>query len=210
MNFSIPQYFSLVFVLVIGFTVHEFAHAWVADRLGDDTPYLQGRLTLNPLRHLDPVGSLMLLVFGFGWAKPVQVNPYTLERETPAGPMLVSLAGPLSNALLAVVAAIPLGAGLVSPIASGSILPSLYDFLRYFVFFNFVLAFFNLLPLFPLDGEKVLIYFLPPAGEQFMLNLRRYSIVPLILILWLLPFLGIPITNWLVFGPAQFFTRLFT
>src|SRR3990170_8923316 len=94
-------------VLILAFTVHEFAHAFVADYFGDDTPRSMGRLTLNPLVHLDPIGSLLLLVVGFGWAKPVQINPFVLERRSSAAMMLVSLAGPLSNFLMAVLAAIP-------------------------------------------------------------------------------------------------------
>jgi hypothetical protein len=86
--------------------VHEFAHAWVADRFGDSTPRINGRLTLNPLAHLDPLGSIMMILVGFGWAKPVPVNPYALKRRSPAATMWVSLAGPMSNFLMALVAAV--------------------------------------------------------------------------------------------------------
>src|SRR3972149_5351435 len=86
-----------VFPLIIAFPVHEFAHAWTANELGDDTPRLAGRLTLTPLAHLDVLGSLMLVLAGFGWAKPVPVNPYALQRRTPAGVMIVAAAGPVSD-----------------------------------------------------------------------------------------------------------------
>src|SRR3990170_5641596 len=106
-DLNLPTLIARIFVLVTAFTVHEFAHAWTAVQFGDDTPRANGRLTLNPLSHLDPIGSLMLLVVGFGWAKPVQVNPFALQRRSSAAMMLVSLAGPLSNFLMAVLAAIP-------------------------------------------------------------------------------------------------------
>ena len=202
LNLSFPLFISLLFVLVISFSVHEFSHAWVADYFGDDTPRFQGRLTLNPLAHLDVLGSLMLLFAGFGWAKPVQVNLYALENRSKAAPMLVALAGPASNLLLALVAALPLRLGLIQPAASSALLPSLYNLLRTFVYFNLVLMIFNLIPLFPLDGEKVLHYFLPYEGQRFMENLRRYSLGPLLVVLWLLPILGLRVTDWLVVTPA--------
>src|SRR5512137_432571 len=98
---------AYIIVLLIAFSVHEFAHAWTADRFGDDTPRLNGRLSLNPLAHLDPIGSLMLLIAGFGWAKPVPVNPYALHRNSSAGVMWVSLAGPFSNLLMAILGSLP-------------------------------------------------------------------------------------------------------
>src|SRR5512135_1350325 len=105
---------SHLVVLLIAFTIHEFSHAWTANRFGDETPRLNGRLTLNPLAHLDPMGSLLLLVSGFGWAKPVPINPYALQRRTPAAVMWVSLAGPMSNLLMAVIASIPFRLGILS------------------------------------------------------------------------------------------------
>src|SRR5690606_1904095 len=136
---------SRVIVLVIAFTVHEFAHAWTADRFGDPTPRMNGRLTLNPLSHLDPVGSLLLLIAGFGWARPVPVNPYALGRRSDAALMWVSLAGPLSNLMLALLGAIPLRLGLVTFQGFGpiSFLPTLYMLLTEFVFINLVLMLFN-------------------------------------------------------------------
>ena len=208
-NMPFPVIFSLLFVLLISFSVHEYAHALVADIFGDDTPAKQGRLTLNPLAHLDIIGSLFLLNFGFGWAKPVEVNPYTLERRSKSARMWVSLAGPISNVILALLAAFPIKIGLINMVESESqLFPSLYEFLTYFIFFNFVLAFFNLLPIFPLDGEKVLIYFLPDSGKAFMDRIRGYSYAPLFVLLWVLPFFGFRITDWFVFAPAQFLAGL--
>jgi Zn-dependent protease len=187
---------SRVVILVVAFTVHEFAHAWSANELGDDTPRLNGRLTLNPLAHLDVVGSLLLLLTGFGWAKPVPINPYALTRRTPAGLMLVAAAGPFSNLILAILAAIPLRIGAVPPQAS--------QFLLQFIYINLVLLFFNMIPIFPLDGEKVLSYLLPPPAQQAMANIRPYG--PMILMgLIVIGSLGaIDLIGTLVTGPATF------
>ena len=210
-SMNISDILARVIVLVVGFTIHEYAHAWTADQFGDDTPRLQGRLTLNPLAHINLFGALMLLLLGFGWAKPVQVNPYELRRRSPAAPMLVALAGPASNVLLALIAAIPLKAGLFQQtFSSNGVLPTAYELSLYIVFYNLVLAFFNMLPLFPLDGEKVITYFLPPEGQSFMMRMRQYSFGPMLILLVLLPYLGIPLIDWIVFNPAMFFTRLLT
>lgn len=191
--------------LVIAFTVHEFCHAWTATALGDATPRANGRLTLNPLAHLDPIGSLLLLLVGFGWAKPVPVDPYALQRRTPAGLMLVSAAGPFSNLVLAIVAAIPLQAGLASLANLGvapSWLPTPTQFLGEFIFINLILFFFNLIPLAPLDGEKVLSFFLPPSGQEALLRLRPYGPMILMGVLFLGPRLGLDVLHWIVGLPA--------
>ncbi len=175
------QIASLIITLVLSLSIHEFAHAWTADQLGDDTPRLAGRLTLNPLAHLDLWGSLMFVIAGFGWAKPVPVNYFALRRRTPAGFMLVALAGPFSNLLLAILASLPFRMGLFS---SGSIEPEIAGivapFLLLFIFYNLILLFFNLLPIFPLDGEKIAAFFLPPGGQDVLYRLRPFG--PMILI----------------------------
>ncbi|NIS78755.1 MAG: site-2 protease family protein [Anaerolineales bacterium] len=177
---SLPQLLFLAITMVIALTIHEFAHAWTANQLGDDTPRLNGRLTLNPLAHLDLLGSLMLLVAGFGWAKPVPVNPYALQRRTPAGMMLVAAAGPFSNLLLAILAAIPFRMGLFDTLGAVPQLTQLAGtFLLLFIQINLILLFFNLIPIFPLDGEKVATYFLPPNGQDFLYRIRPYG--PMIL-----------------------------
>lgn len=205
---DVPSFISTAITLLIAFTIHEFAHAWTADQLGDDTPRLNGRLTLNPLRHLDPIGTLLLLFAGFGWAKPVPISPSALERRTPAGVMLVSAAGPFSNLALAVLGAIPFQAGLVNRGFSNNLLiPTLADVLQYFIFINLILLLFNLLPIFPLDGEKVLTYFLPPAGKSTMLRIRQYGPMILLLLIVLGRFGGVDIFGLLVGTPA---TRLFS
>ena len=105
---------SMIIILLTAFSVHEFAHAWTANYFGDSTPKINGRLTLNPLAHLDPVGSIMLIFFRFGWAKPVPVNPYTLRQRAPSALMWVALAGPLSNFLMAMIAALPFQLNLIT------------------------------------------------------------------------------------------------
>jgi Zn-dependent protease len=203
-DLNFPTLISRIFVLLTAFAVHEFAHAWAADRFGDLTPRRNGRLTLNPLAHLDPMGSLMLIVVGFGWARPVEVDPYTLARRSPAAMMWVSLAGPVSNLLMAIVAAIPFQIGLVSTSAAfprpGAILPSL-DLLVYeFVFINLILLLFNLIPIAPLDGEKVAYYLLPPSGQQFLDTIRPYGPLILLAVLFIVPYLGFNFLG-VVLGP---------
>lgn len=200
---SLPELITYAIILLTAFPVHEFAHAWTANYFGDDTPRLNGRLTLNPLAHLDPLGSLMMIVAGFGWAKPVPINPYILQRRSPAATMLVSLAGPMSNFLMAIIAAIPFRLGLVSIAnisrTSGSLLPTLAGFLFLFVYINLFLMLFNLLPLFPLDGEKVLEYFLPLSGARLLESIRPYGPVIFIVLIFILPrLLGIDLIGRLV------------
>jgi len=203
LGLTLPSLITRIVTLVIAFTVHEFAHAWSADQLGDDTPRLNGRLTLNPLAHLDPLGSLMLVVSGFGWAKPVPINPYALRRRTPAGTMLVSIAGPFSNLLMAILAALPFRAGWLDLLATGGrILPSASDFLVQFIFINLILFFFNLIPLSPLDGEKVAEYLLPPRGQDILYRLRPYGPFILIGLLFLGTLGGLNVLGTLVAGPA--------
>jgi len=203
LDLNLATLISRLVTLVIAFTVHEFSHAWTADIFGDDTPRSQGRLTLNPLVHLDPIGSLLLLLFGFGWARPVQVNTYTLERRSRAAPMLVALAGPLSNFLLALVVSIPVQVGLYQLTSRrGVIVPTLSQFIFEFVLINLLLMLFNLIPVFPLDGEKILYYFLPPSGQGFLLRLRRFGTLILIAMLFL------NIFEYLIFPPMQVLLQL--
>lgn len=161
--------------LLIALTVHEYAHARAAVWMGDDTPRLHGRVTLNPLAHLDPVGLLLLWLTQFGWAKPVPINPsrFVSYRQ---GLVWVSLAGPLSNAFAALAAALALGACK----HWGLGLPEVWKMLAWTRDYNIVLAVFNLLPLPPLDGSKVLSAFLPWRQAAVFERIAPYS--PLILI----------------------------
>ncbi len=204
LGLSLTTLISRVLTLVIAFTVHEFSHALAADQLGDDTPRLQGRLTLNPLVHLDPIGSLMLVIAGFGWARPVQINPYAIERRHPAGPMIVAAAGPFSNLLLAIVATIPVQARLISVTSSSFI----SQFFIEFIWINLILLFFNLLPIFPLDGEKILDFFLPPRGQDVLRQIRPYGMYILMGLIILGSFGSFDILGLIVMKPAMSIMRL--
>jgi Zn-dependent protease len=201
-----PTIIARVLVLLTAFSVHEFAHAWTANYFGDDTPGRYGRLTLNPLAHLDVMGSLMLIFVGFGWAKPVPVNPYALERRSPAAFMWVALAGPMSNLIMAVIAAIPFQLGLITIsdiyVSGNSFLPTIPFLFFEFVSINLILMLFNLIPLYPLDGEKIAQYFFPPAWADFLNRIRPYSSLILILLFFGLPFIGLDVVGW-VLGPAM-------
>lgn len=192
-NLDAATLISRVIILIIALTVHEFAHAWAAYRLGDDTARMNGRLTLNPLAHLDPMGSLMLLVAGFGWARPVPVNPYAVERRTPNGMAWVSLAGPFSNFLLAVLAAIPLRFYWVPFSFGDGIFPTPYSFLVEFMWVNLALMLFNLLPIAPLDGEKIAINTLPEPMARGLETISRFGPLLLLAVVFILPMAGINI-----------------
>lgn len=194
-----PILLSLILTLLISFSVHEFSHAWMANLLGDPTAKDAGRLTLNPVAHLDLVGTLMLLAGGLGWAKPVPVNGYAVQRRTPAGLMLVSIAGPLSNLLLAILAAIPFRMGLVSIYNSSSgFLPTIDQFLDIFIIVNLGLMLFNLLPLAPLDGDKIADYVLPESWSRKLDAIRPYGPFVLIVIVMVLPMIGVDLLGWVI------------
>lgn len=166
--------------ILIALTFHEFAHGLVADRLGDRTPYYQGRLTLNPLPHIDWIGFLMLIIFKFGWAKPVQVDPRNFNRVSPkTGMMLVSLAGPGMNMLLALIGMFLYK--LIMPLESSQWAGLLVPLLPPLIYINLILAAFNLIPVPPLDGSKILAGILPDSGARLIYSLEQYG--PLILLL---------------------------
>ena len=203
----IPAIIVIAIMLLIGFPVHEFAHALAAFRLGDGTARLFGRLTLDPRAHFDPLGGTLLAVtfvssaitgtpFGFGWAKPTPVNPMNLAYGR-YGEAIVAAAGPLSNLVLAAAVAIPLrymeGTGLDRQV------PLLALTFQYFVLINIVLMVFNLLPIPPLDGSKVLFAFLDRRTEyQVRPFLEQYGFFILIAVLFLPP--GNPIGSQII-GP---------
>jgi len=165
--FAIPS-------ILIASTVHEYAHAWVATKLGDLTAKVNGRLTLNPLSHIDPIGAISMLIFRFGWSKPVPINEYNFEKRE-RDTALVSLAGPLSNVLLLLLTA--LINYLVKPTGL------FVTFVMTFAMINTVLAVFNLLPIPPLDGHKIVRAFLPKQIRYYWEELEKYQIVLLIILL---------------------------
>lgn len=180
-------------MLLVGFPVHEFAHALAAYRLGDSTARFMGRLTLNPVAHFDPLGGIILAVtfiassFGFGWAKPTPVNPNNLDGGR-YGEAIVAAAGPISNLVLAIAAALPLRYILDSPTLGEQIPPIVLQVLFFFVLINLVLMIFNLFPIPPLDGSKVLFAFLPPhISWRWRPMLEQYGFILLLLVFFFPP-----------------------
>lgn len=173
--FSSPIAFLILALgLLISITIHEFAHAFTADKLDDPTPRSQGRVTLNPLSHLDPIGTILLLVVGFGWGKPVMFNPYNLknvQRDT----VMIALAGPASNIVLAFILALFL-----------PWLPFSAMIWQFVITINLALAAFNLLPIHPLDGSKILMGILPPQlSFEYQDIMNRYGIIILLALVFL-------------------------
>ncbi len=199
-SLSLATLLGRVIALLIAFTVHECAHAWAANELGDPTAKYQGRLTLNPLVHLDPLGTLMVLISGFGWAKPVPVNAHRLRNGPKMGMTIVSAAGPLSNLATAMVFAIPFRLAPQLFLTSGRFLPTLGDLLLSIVWLNIVLAVFNLIPLAPLDGFAVAVGLLPPRWSYELARYEQYG--PMILMLVIgLGFIGPFDLLGLIMGP---------
>lgn len=169
--------------LLFGFAIHEFAHARVAVAFGDDTPRRQGRLTLSPIPHIDPIGLLLFVFAGFGWAKPVEINPNAF-RNPRRDDLLVSAAGPLSNLTAALVFAL---LTRLLPVFNPSIyLDSmgtvLFEIISYFVWTNLIMAFFNLIPIPPLDGSHILFDVLPSRFERYKDTFFKFGAMALIAI----------------------------
>lgn len=167
----------LVGFLVIGITIHEYAHAWVANRSGDETARLMGRMTLNPLAHLDPIGTVMFLVVGFGWGKPVPLNPMRLH--TKSDELRVAIAGIVANLLVATVLAIPIRIASYQGIIVDSV--PILAFIKKLVEINVILAAFNILPVPPLDGSHFVEYFLSEYQKMQFRFIGQYALIGLIL-----------------------------
>lgn len=193
--------------LVAAISIHEFSHALVADRLGDPTPRIQGRLTLNPLAHLDPVGTIMLLLVRFGWGKPVQFDPYNL-RNPRRDAALISIAGPISNLLLAAALSLLLRLVFLIPAVSSPLLLVLYGLLQPVIYMNVILAVFNLVPVHPLDGFKIVGGILPEEYARQWYELEPYGMIFLLFLIF--PFFGgvAPIGR-IIFPIINFFLSIF-
>ena len=191
---------SLAVAFVVAITIHEFLHAWAADRLGDPTPRQEGRVTLNPLRHLDPMGTVLLALVGFGWGRPVMVNPMNFTVGPRTGMALVAVAGPLSNVALALA---------LAPVArtfagADPLSDALGLVLALTVQVNVLLAIFNLIPIPPLDGFAVLVGIVPRDLAHQLERLRPYGPFLLLGLLIAGPFLGLNVIGFLVGGPISF------
>ena len=186
-----------IVILIFSVIVHEVAHGYMAERLGDPTARLAGRLTMNPIKHIDPIGSIIVPLitslggFTFGWAKPVPYNPYNIKNRR-TGELLVALAGPASNLLIALVFGTMLrfmDIGSPGMLAAATVL-------SYVVAINIVLAIFNLVPLPPLDGSKILYFFLPDRFLRVRQVLESYSPVFVLLVVFFLWQILAPIIPW--------------
>jgi Zn-dependent protease len=188
--FDLNRLVTLAILFLTSMPFHEWAHAWTAFQLGDDTAARRGRLTVNPLAHLDPIGTLSLVLFGFGWGKPVPVNPYRLRGNRRSSQALVSVAGPLSNLVLAMLAAIPFRLGWASLYGASSAI-SWRGILIQFISINLALMLFNLIPFPPLDGSRVLAWALPDRWATQLEQLERFGGPGLMLVLYLLSRIGL-------------------
>ena len=207
---DIPTIIALIITLLVAFTIHELAHAWTALQLGDTTARDMGRVTLNPLAHLDPMGTILLIIAGFGWAKPVPVNPNNLRGNPRHSMAIVALAGPISNIIMASAAAIPFKLGLLSRFSSGTA-GNVAQIFYIFILINMILAFFNMIPLHPLDGSKVLEGVLPAEmAYQYRTLVLPYAQIILLALIFLPRFIPLmpDILGTLVFSPAQQVTQL--
>ena len=207
---------SLCVSLAICIAVHEFSHAYTASELGDNTARALGRVTLNPVKHLDPIGSVLILLAGFGWGKPVPVDPRFLRGDPRLGMALVSAAGPLSNVIAAILFAALVRLGLADALIPdisiiGYNFAELVDFtLGMLVRFNLILAIFNLLPIAPLDGFKVALGLLPRELAIPFSRTEPYGIGILLGLVAIGFFPGIPFSplQWIISVPVGFATRI--
>jgi len=179
LDLSLAEIAGIAVALVVGITFHEFSHAFIADQLGDPRPRALGRVSLNPIAHVDPIGALVFVLAGFGWGKPVPVNVYAL-RPGRIGMAMVAAGGPIANLIVAVVAAVVYR--VLDTAGVGGLTLEVGFFI---IFFNLLLAIFNLLPIPPLDGYNVVLAFLPPRQAMTVQRYAQYGIVLLLLLVFL-------------------------
>lgn len=197
---------TIVGAIIVAVTIHEFSHAFTSNILGDHTAKGMGRLTFNPISHLDPIGTLLFLTAGFGWGKPVPVNPAMIDKIAPrVGMPIISLAGPASNFISALVGALLLRNELIFSITNGQS----QNILVVFVYISIALMIINLLPLPPLDGYKVALGVLPTSLGTKLAQLERLGPLPLLALLlveFIIP--GMSIISVLIGGPLRLLTSL--
>lgn len=195
---------AYILILLIAFPIHELSHAIVADRLGDPTPRQHGRITLNPFAQLNLIGSLLMLFVGLGWAY-VPVTPQYLRPNPRTGHMIVAAAGPISNLILAILCALLWYALMpaLQMFGSLSLLAYIRQVLFLFALINVALFLFNLIPIAPLDGFTILKGLLPYSLAHQLEQLQRYGMLIFLAVFFIAPLLGLPVVNWLIFGPAQ-------
>ena len=202
-----PVIIALVVTAILAFAYHEFAHAIVADRLGDSTPRSYGRISLNPIVHLDLFGVIMLLLTGFGWAS-TPVNPYNLRGNRRVSHALVAVAGPIANLIMAAIFAFPLRFQLVNVFVEGDFLPSAGQFCTIGMAINLLLFAFNLLPIPPLDGFTILVGLVPPEMAYRLEPIRQYGQIILLVTIFLLPRIGFPLIEMLILPIMSLFAGL--
>jgi Zn-dependent protease len=178
-DLTAAQIAGIAVALVVGITFHEFSHALIADQLGDHRPRALGRVSLNPVAHIDPVGALVFLLAGFGWGKPVPVNVYAL-RPGRVGMAVVAAGGPIANVVVAIAAAAVHRALEIGGIGGFAI-----EVAAWIVLYNLLLAIFNLLPIPPLDGYNVLLAFVPPRTAFTIQRYAPYGVLVLLLLVFL-------------------------
>ena len=201
---AILNIFGFIIALIIAISVHEFSHALSAYRLGDNTAKNQGRLTLNPKAHLDPMGTIMIVFAGFGWGRPTPVSPWNLRIGEKAGMAVVSVAGPISNLIVALVT------GIIFQfyMNSGSDSIQVARILLTVIQLNLVLAIFNLLPIAPLDGFKIVLGLLPRDAALSFAKTERYGMMILVLVIMGDVFLNIGILGRVISPVISFLMRL--
>lgn len=185
---TIMNLMSRVFVVFCTLPVHEYAHALVATKLGDDTPRLKGRLTLAPLAHIDPIGALMIFLVGFGYAKPVPVNPRRFNKKVNmrTGMALTALAGPVANIIMAFIFMLLSNAATVAVSMTGSLLAKIIMLFFYFAAqVNVSLAVFNLLPIPPLDGSRIVSMLIPSKYYYKIIKYERYIIIGIFVLIFI-------------------------
>ena len=209
MGFDLKSILLFAIAILYALTIHEFFHAWTANKLGDPTARMQGRLTLNPLAHLDPVGTICFIIAHFGWGKPVPVNPGYFKHPR-RDDVLVSAAGPISNFVSAFFFGLIFQISYKFGVDTNSLINDFRNLLLTTIQINLILAIFNFIPLYPLDGSHILKGFLPRNMLPGYENICRYGPFILLGVILLGNFARIPILSYIIWPPTIFFFKVFS